>query len=65
MRLRDESTVPTVRGNDISMYFEVHGEGEPLALILGLATDVSERAGSIQPLAQHYQVITIVSLLGA
>lgn len=49
--------MPTVRVNDIQMYYEIHGEGAPLALILGLGTDVSEWEGTIQPLAQHFQVI--------
>jgi hypothetical protein len=34
--------MPTVHVNDINIYYETHGEGEPLLLIPGLATDVSE-----------------------
>lgn len=47
----------TIRVNDIHMYYEIHGEGEPLALIVGLGTDISEWDGIIRPLAQHYKVI--------
>jgi pimeloyl-ACP methyl ester carboxylesterase len=39
------------------MYYEVHGEGEPLALIVGLGTDISEWGAIIDGLAQRYQVI--------
>jgi len=34
--------MPYVKVNDIHMYYEIHGEGEPLVLILGLGTDISE-----------------------
>jgi len=34
--------MPYVRVNDIQMYYELQGEGEPLALIVGLGTDISE-----------------------
>lgn len=27
-----------IKVNDIQMYYEIHGEGEPLVLILGLGT---------------------------
>lgn len=49
--------MPTIHVNDIQMYYEIHGKGEPLALILGLGTDISEWDGIIRPLAQHYRVI--------
>ena len=49
--------MPTMRVKDIQVYYEIHGEGAPLALILGLGTDVSEWESIIQPLAQHYRVI--------
>ena len=31
--------MPTMKVNDISMYYEVHGEGEPLVFIGGFGTD--------------------------
>jgi pimeloyl-ACP methyl ester carboxylesterase len=49
--------MPTIRVGDIQIYFELHGEGEPLALIVGLGTDISEWDGVIRPLAQRYRVI--------
>jgi len=39
------------------MHYELQGEGEPLALIVGLGTDISEWDGIIHPLAQRYRVI--------
>jgi pimeloyl-ACP methyl ester carboxylesterase len=51
--------MPAVQVNDIQMYYEVHGEGEPLALIMGLGTDISEWETIIRPLAQHCQVIAL------
>jgi len=29
------------------MYYEIHGDGEPLVLIVGLGTDISEWDGII------------------
>ena len=49
--------MPFVQVHDIRMYYEVHGEGEPLAMIPGLGTDVSEWQSIIQPLARHRKVI--------
>ena len=46
-----------VRVNDIQMYYEMHGDGEPLVVILGLGTDVSEWDGIIRWLANKYQVL--------
>lgn len=45
--------MPTVQVNDIRMYYEIHGEGEPLALIVGLGTDISEWSAIIEGLARH------------
>lgn len=51
------TTVPTIRVNDISMYYELHGEGEPLVLISGLASDSTLFRTVIPQLAVRYQVI--------
>jgi 3-oxoadipate enol-lactonase len=34
--------MPTIKVNDINMYYETHGDGEPLALIPGLSNDISD-----------------------
>src|SRR6266516_5862385 len=49
--------MPYVRVNDIQMYYEMHGDGEPLVVILGLGTDVSEWDGIIRWLANKYRVL--------
>ena len=49
--------MPYVEVNDIQMYYEIHGDGEPLVLIVGLATDISEWDGIIRWLAQKYKVL--------
>jgi pimeloyl-ACP methyl ester carboxylesterase len=49
--------MPTVHVNDIDLYYEIHGAGPPLVLIVGLGTDISEWPGIIQGLAECYQVI--------
>jgi 3-oxoadipate enol-lactonase len=49
--------MPYVKVNDIQMYYEIHGDGEPLVLIVGLGTDISEWDGIIHWLAEKYQVL--------
>ncbi len=51
--------MPYIQANDIQVYYEIHGEGEPLALITGLGSDISEMEWDaiIRSLAQRYQVI--------
>lgn len=51
--------MPTQHVNDITLYYEVHGEdkGEPLVLIPGLSADVSDYGRIIAELAKHYRVI--------
>jgi hypothetical protein len=41
------------------MYYELHGEGEPLALLVGLGTGISEWSSSIGWLAQYDRVIAL------
>jgi pimeloyl-ACP methyl ester carboxylesterase len=47
----------TVDVGGLSMYYEIHGDGEPLVLILGLATDVSEFPFLIEALATRFRVL--------
>lgn len=49
--------MPTVRANDINLYYEMRGAGAPLLLIGGLGTDLSEWESLIGPLAERRQVI--------
>jgi 3-oxoadipate enol-lactonase len=49
--------MPTVRANDITINYEVHGEGPPLLLINGLADDLTSWAYQIDDFKRHYRVI--------
>lgn len=49
--------MPIVSVNGLQMYYELHGAGQPLALIEGLGTDLSGWSTIIEPLAQSHQVI--------
>lgn len=51
--------MPTVTVNDIRMYYETRGEGEPLVLIPGLSTDVSEYQEFVAALSTSHQVIAL------
>jgi 3-oxoadipate enol-lactonase len=50
--------VPTLRIHDIEMYYEIHGEGEPLLLIHGLGSSTRNWEAQVRYFAPRYQVIT-------
>ena len=49
--------MPTIGANGIGIYYEIHGDGEPLVLIGGLSLDVSQIDWMIRRLSQGYRVI--------
>lgn len=49
--------MPTIRVNDIDMYYEIYGEGEPLLLIAGLGSDLSGWYQLTPGLSAGYRVI--------
>ena len=49
--------MPIVRANGITMYYEVHGAGEPLVLIAGLNSDHNLYRSVLPQLAAWYQVL--------
>lgn len=56
--------MPVVQVNNIQIYYEIHGEGEPLVLIGGLAndiTDYTDHTSIISHLAQQYKVVAFDS----
>jgi len=50
-------SMPVVKVNDINIYYEIHGEGEPLVMIGGLGTDVSLFRACISRLSQKFKVL--------
>ena len=49
--------MPTIKVNDIDMYYEIHGTGEPLVLIAGLNSDHALYRSFLSRLAAHNQII--------
>lgn len=49
--------MPTVRVNDLTMYYERHGAGRPLVLVMGLAGDISEYGWLVDGLAGAREVV--------
>jgi len=49
--------MPTVRANDIEVYYEEHGAGEPLLLIMGWGGNADTWKPQIPGLAEQYRVI--------
>lgn len=50
--------MPEVKVNDINMYYEIHGEGEPLILIMGLGGDHFRWFRILPLLTEHFKVVT-------
>jgi pimeloyl-ACP methyl ester carboxylesterase len=50
--------VPTVRSNGIDLYYEEHGSGEPLLLIMGWGGNAATWKPQIPGLAERFRVIT-------
>src|SRR6188768_1476227 len=54
---------PMTRGyanvNGINLYYEIHGEGEPLVLIHGGLTTIGEMQGWVESLAATRRVIAV------
>lgn len=49
--------MPSIKVDDISIYYEMHGQGEPLLLINGLGADISEFRALIERIARAHRVI--------
>jgi 3-oxoadipate enol-lactonase len=50
--------MPVTRVNDINMYYEIHGEGDPLILIMGLGGDHFRWFRILPLLAENFKVLT-------
>jgi len=49
--------MPKVKINDISMYYELHGDGEPIVLVSGFSVDHMPWQFIVDILKSHYQVL--------
>ena len=50
--------MPKIKTNNIELYYEVHGAGQPLVLISGLGYPLWQWHKMVPFLAEHFQVIT-------
>jgi pimeloyl-ACP methyl ester carboxylesterase len=50
--------MPRIHANEIDIYYEIHGSGDPLLLINGLGYDLWMWHKMIPGLTEHFQVIT-------
>lgn len=50
--------MPTVQLRDIVTYYEEHGSGPPLVLIMGMSGDLQGWARQVRALSRHFRVIT-------
>jgi len=50
--------MPRIKTNEIELYYETHGEGQPLVLISGLGYSSWQWHKMVPFLAEHFQVIT-------
>lgn len=49
--------MPIAKMNDIAMYYEIHGSGEPIVLIAGLGTDCKIFQALIKSLSEQFKVV--------
>ena len=49
--------MPTVKANDINIYYEIHGKGEPLLMIMGLNNYSGHWTTTLPPFAKEYRAI--------
>lgn len=49
--------MPITNANGIDLYYEIHGEGEPLLLIMGLSLDSKSWFRTVPALSEQYKVI--------
>jgi 3-oxoadipate enol-lactonase len=56
-RQRRSRTMPSTQANGMTINYEIHGEGEPLLLINGLADDLTSWAYQIEHFARQYRTI--------
>jgi len=49
--------MPVVKVGDINMHYEIHGEGEPLVLIMGLGGDTTKWFRILPAFSKEYRVI--------
>ena len=50
--------MPEVKLSDCTIYYESHGEGQPLLMIRGLGSNADHWYAQVPELAKHYRVIT-------
>ncbi len=51
--------MPKVTVNDINIYYETYGEGEPLVLVMGLGGTLEWWFLQVPALSQHYRVVAL------
>lgn len=49
--------MPSIKANDINLYYEIYGKGEPLVLVSGFTQNHLSWRNFIAPLSEHFQVI--------
>lgn len=50
--------MPKKKSNDINIYYEMHGEGQPLVLIHGLGSSTRDWESQVAEFAKSYKVVT-------
>ncbi len=50
--------MPTAHVNDVEIFYDVHGSGEPLVLLHGLGASSQDWEHQVPEFSRHYQVIT-------
>lgn len=49
--------MPKIKVNDVNLYYEIHGKGQPIVFIAGLIADHTKWASVVDKFAKEYQVV--------
>jgi 3-oxoadipate enol-lactonase len=51
--------MPHIKANEVNLYYEMHGEGEPLVLIAGFSADSTAWSEVVDSFKQDFQVVVL------
>ena len=50
--------MPTIRANELDIYYEIHGDGPPIVNISGTGGDLRRMPPALNPLTKHFTVLS-------
>lgn len=54
----NDASMPTIRANQLDIYYEIHGDGPPILNISGTGGDLRRMPPALNPLTKHFSVLS-------